>query len=262
MNRPSHEERDASGNADQQVGLIFEVAKARGQVEDAWSLVYSSYLRTGLIRPNHHKLHTVYEAVGPHTAVIFGHIGDVVASTMSAFLDNDRGLPMDKIYADELAGLRDRGRRLVEVGLFADRREQVFDDRSKLVNQDRRKQIGGSMFALLELMRHIWYFGYTQGADDMVIGVHPHHAAFYKRFFAFEQFADESVCPSVRDHPVVPLKMDIKGNMQLDPLPRGLRYFAENPMNGAFFQTRFAFDPADLAGSPIEAALHALRPAV
>lgn len=218
----------------------YAVADSYDQIEAAWALVYESYRNHGLIDPNAQRLHTLPQATQSLSTVILGlNDDDVVTSTVSAYFDDESGLPLDEVYGRELDRMRHSGRQLVEVGLFAYRGAAVQQ----------------SLTGLLELMRHVWYFGRTHGADDLVIGVHPHHARFYQGLFRFEPFAEQRSYPTVRNHPVVPLVLDLAGKTQLDPLPKGLRYFENNRMQRKAFEGRFRFTQTVLASSDIGARL-------
>jgi hypothetical protein len=234
--------RDASqpagrtGSSDRyECGLEFDVARTLADVLDAWALVHDAYVRARLIKANRWNLHTISDAVRPRTVVIVGRISDVVASTMSCYLDDSRGLPLDQIYPQQMNGLRRSGR-LMEVGLFADRREKV----------------ARSFNALLQLMRYTFFYAVHSQVSDIVIGVNPHHAKFYERLFGFERFAEDSTCPSVNHAPLVPLRLDIPNTyLEQGPLPKGLAFFRSNPMDADAFAGHYAFDCQEIARSPI-----------
>jgi hypothetical protein len=225
---PAHKGRDRSG-------LNFYVARTLDDVLEAWQLVYIAYRRVGLIDANPFELHTMPQAVGPQTLVVTGCLGPLSVSTLSVYLDHPGGLPLDSVYKDELARLRGEGRRIMEVGLFGDRRDHL----------------NRSAEGLFELMRFAYFYGVYNKVDDAVIGIHPDHAAFYKRFFAFEQIGDPRDYPTVKNNPVVPLRLDFRTLPKLDPVPKGLRYFAENQLPSRVFDARFGFEEAQVAGSPI-----------
>ena len=216
-------------------GLNFYVARTLDDVLEAWGLVYIAYRRAGLIDANPFELHTMREAVGPQTMVVTGCLGPMSVSTLSVYVDNPGGLPLDSVYPDELARLRSGGRRLAEVGLFGDRRDHL----------------NRSAEGLFELMRFAYCYGVYGKCDEAVIGIHPDHAAFYKRFFAFEQIGETRSYATVKDSPVVLLRMDMHATAKLVPLPRGLQYFAENRLDERVFASRYQFDPAQVAASPV-----------
>ena len=219
-------------------GLTFGPASSIEQVIEAWTLVYRSYLRSGLVQTNRWRVHTVPHAIQSHSVVICGRIQELTVSTLSAYFDQSGGigLPVDEIYPDEVAALRDDGRRLMEIGLFADRREHIQR----------------SVDALLELMRHVCYFGANFGATDGLIRVQPRHAAFYTRLLGFDQIGAEKPHPTVEGRSTVLLHLDGYGKIKGDNLPRGLRHFKSHPLDSDAFAERYVLDGQGIAGSPIE----------
>jgi len=225
---PAHTGRDRSG-------LNFYVARTLEDVLEAWQLVYVAYRRSELIDANPYELHTMRQAVGPQTVVVTGCLGPLSVSTISGYTDGPAGLPLDSVYPDELKQLRASGRRLAEVGLFGDRRDHL----------------NRSAEGLFELMRFAFFYGIHNKVDDAVIGIHPDHAAFYERFFGFERIGEPRDYPTVKNNPVVPLRWDFRTKPKLDPIPKGLRYFAENQLPARVFEHRFQFEEAQVAASPI-----------
>lgn len=218
-------------------GLHFEPAATLPDVIDAWSLVYDAYFRAGLIRGNPYGVHTVKHAIQSNSTVIRGRIEGRTVCTISAYFDQPNvGLPLDQVYPDELGSLRDQGRTLMEIGLFA----------------DRRKHIERSIEALLELIRQVYYFGVHFGTTDGVIGVHPRHAAFYRRMIGFEPIGEEKTYALVNDRPVVLLRLDWQDKCKQPHLPRGLRYFRDNPLPPQTYAQRCVLNEHRIAGSPIQ----------
>lgn len=211
-------------------------ARRLEQVRTAWSLVYERYVGKALIDENPFGIHTVQQAVGEHSCVIYGSNGDSLGSTMTLIGDNKKGLPLDSVYAKKLNALRWRDRALVEVGLLADRR---------------RSGRRGAR-ALFDLMRWAVYYTLHIGSTDIVIGVHPRHARFYIRCFGFDCFARPTVYPLVNDNPVVPLRLRLREMLTEASLPRGLAHIRDNPVAGGEFSQRFGFKPEQLRGSTIE----------
>ena len=205
------------------------------QVESAWGLVYQRYTQMGLIDENPFGMHAVPGAVGKHACVIWGPEGPDVGYTMTLFRDNPMGLALDSVYARELDELRGKGRRLLEVGMLADRRQSAA------------RGIG----ALFSMMRWAVYYGLHTDLTDVVIGVHPRHAQFYVRCYGFEEFAVPTSYPLVRNNPVVPLRLRLLEGLAKDVLPRGLAEARDNPLPASAFSQRFAFEPEQLRGSLI-----------
>lgn len=210
-------------------------ASSLEQVESAWHLVYERYSQMGLIEENPFGIHAVPTAVGRHACVIWGPEGPDVGYTMTLFHDNPMGLALDSVYAPYLDVLRGEGRRLLEVGMLADRRRSAA------------RGIG----ALFSMMRWAVHYGLHTDVTDIVIGVHPRHAQFYIRCYGFEKFAPPTSYALVRDNPVILLRLRLREALAKDVLPRGLVDARDNPVPGSAFSQRFAFEPGQLRGSRI-----------
>lgn len=216
--------------------IRFDIAEHYRQVESAWSLVYASYLQSGLIHPNSAAVHAVPQAVQDQAVVVSGKVGPTPVYTMSGYMDGAMGLPLDLVYPEQLDAMRDNGRILGEIGLFAQHRNFT----SRPVN------------ALFELIRHVTHFILHCGATDGVIGVHPRHVGFYTRLLGFEVAGPEKVYPTVRHNPVVLLRIDWARATAQRALPRGLKYLVDRALGASFFAKRFRFQESALAGTPVE----------
>ncbi len=205
------------------------------QVERAWRLVYQRYSQMGLIDENPFGIHAAPASVGPHASVIWGPEGPETGYTMTLFRDNPMGLALDSVYAPYLDELRDGGRRLVEVGMLADRRQSA----------------ARGMGALFSMMRWAVHYALHNDLTDVIIGVHPRHAQFYERCYGFEEFAPPTSYPMVRNNPVVALRLALRERLAKDVLPRGLADARDNPIPASAFADRFAFEPEQLRGSLI-----------
>ena len=226
--------REQGGN-----DLDYFLAGTVDEVVDAWELVYRSYLRRGLIGPNPHGLHTVPQAVGPRTAVVFARRETRVVTTVSAYADGEGGLPLDAVFPDELNALREQGQHLVEIGLLAERHDRP----------------GRSVDTLLEMMRFVFFYALGLGGDSIIVGVHPHHVKFYQRLIAFDPISDVRRYSAVRDHPVVLLQLEFARKLRRTPRYRGLSYFMEDPIDPHHFGARIRLIEDAIAGTPLAAHL-------
>jgi len=223
-----------------QNGVTVEVAKSLADVLDAWRLVYRTYLSVGLIEPNSWGLHLVPQAVSSQTIVVLRRYRAVLLSTISAYADSSRGLPLDCVYREELNALRARGRKLVEVGMLAD----APGTRPR------------SLPEMADIMRFPFYFTMLSGWDDLVIGVHPRHVPFYERLFGFVQAGPQRSYPLVNDHDVVLLRLDVHRQWNTYPQPRGAAYCVQYPVSKDILADRYDFDGitvGDLQPSPCDA---------
>jgi len=212
----------------------FSVASSLAEVQEAWSLVHDAYCRIGLIDRNRHGLHTVPNAVSPATSVIVGKVDQKVVSTLSIIPEAQQPIPLQKIYPDELDALRASGHKLLEVGLLADRREHI----------------SRAMVSIFEMMRYVFWRSYLTHTD-IIIGVHPHHSGFYINSFGFTQIGQESTHPLVKDHPVVLLRLDLHTTLKIEPVPKRLIHYVNNPLTDEDFANRYNFDPQEVEASVI-----------
>lgn len=226
---------DAAPGGQPSTGLTFRTAATIDEVVEAWRLVYGSYRRKELIPPNRYRIHTTSPAADGHAGVITGNIGALTVTTMTAIPDGTRGLPLDRVYPAELARLRAEGRRMMEVGLFA----------------DRRRSMSRSSEALLQLMQFVWHWGRDTGITDFVIGVHPRHAKFYKRAFGFHIAGDERHYAAVNNRPVVLLRGQPELELSREQVPSGLVYFEQNPVDLTIFDRRYRFPIDEVSDSLI-----------
>lgn len=220
-------------------GLTFRVAQSIDDVVSAWGMAYKAYRRRDLIESNRYRLHTAPQAVGRHSAVIIGCMNQVHVTTLTAMADEENGIPLDRIYSQELTSLRRQNRKLVEVGFFADRRDEL----------------GRTTEALFQLMRYAYYYGIFNGATDFVVAVFPRHAKFYTRALGFEIVGLPKHYPVVKNQTVVLLRLDVQARLQDSPLPMGLEYFSNNRIPKDSFDGRFEFAPSQIAGSPLQSYL-------
>jgi len=214
--------------------LNYFVARTLDDVLEAWNLVYLAYRRAELIDANPFELHAIPQAIGPQSVVITGCLGPMAGTTLSAYVDNPGGLPLDSVYPDELADLRKQGRKLMEVGLFGDRRDHLIR----------------SADSLFDLMRFAYYYGIHSNCDDAIIGIHPRHAPFYQRFFALEPIGAVRDYATVKNNPVVLLRLNFRAKR--DSMPKGLSFFSNNQIPASVFESRYKFEPASLVDSTLE----------
>lgn len=224
--------------------LDFDIARSLDDVQEAWRLLYEAYLRVGFIRTNPHELHTVPQAIGPHALVVLGRIRGVLANTICAIGDNPRGLPLDSVYREELDDLRAEGRKLIEIGLFADRRGLMGE-------------VSRTFHAIFELMRYTYYFGRYLGATDFLCGIPPRRTRLYYRAFGFEPVGEVKTYATVEDNPVQLLRVEADYVPEHSSQHRALSYFVENPISEGLFKSRFGFSREALAGSSLESFLKA-----
>ncbi len=189
------------------------IAQTRSQREAAFRLIYQAYVRSGLGVPNAHEMRVTPYHLLPTTTIFTAELtsgpedGEVF-STVSLVGDGDFGLPLERVYPNEVAERRQQGLRLAEVSCLADRRS------------DFRRFF--PVFCALN--RWMIQAARAQGYDQVMVAVHPRHARFYTRNMGFEVIGDLAEYPSVCNRPAVPLCFDFVKN-DTHQLPYYHRFF-------------------------------------
>ncbi len=134
-----------------------------------------------------------HDADESHRLTLGAWANGELAATLTLVRDSLRGLQTDTLYAAELARLRRSGRRLCEVSRLA------VDPGHSCPN----------------LLRTLFYEALVQGsqrfaASDVVIGVNPRHASYYKRRMGFRQIGAQQHYARV-GAPVVLLHQTLAG---------------------------------------------------
>jgi len=172
--------------------VVVRPVRSREELERALMLVHDSYVRCGYMQPHPSGLRISPFFALKTTRTFVALLADEVVATVSLFGDSAMLLPADAIFAPELAALRARGGRTAEVGMLA----------------DRRKAMGRSMVAVLQMMKQVFWTALADRIDDLVITVNPKHAAFYRRLLCFELVAPARGYPAVGNAPAELLKVN------------------------------------------------------
>ena len=227
----------------------FSVARSLGEVIEAWSLLYETYLDVDFISPNRFGVHTVPQAIGSHTAVVRCRVGRTTIGTISCINDTPLGLPLDEVYGPELDTLRGQGRRLAEIGLFAERSEALPPPPPGQDGSDEGGKPGGGI--MLDLLRYAFYFAVFSNATDIVCGIPPRRAKLYQRAMGFEPIGEVKSYSTVEDNPVVLLRAQLRYMTRDAHQYRMTDYFARNAVRHDEFKARYLFDNHRLVQSPL-----------
>jgi hypothetical protein len=202
----------------------FRIASNRDELNQACRLVYDAYRLKGLIPANPYQMRVTPYHLLDTSEFLIAVLGNQVISTALLVRDGKLGIPMESLYANEVANQRLQGNSIAEVSCLADRR-----------NESR-----WTFPVLLRLMSLITQCAAFREIDRLLIAVHPRHARFYRRYLGFETIGPERAYLSVQGNPAVALSLD-------------LNQLAENHPHGyqALFGNRF--DPDVFRQQPVDA---------
>jgi hypothetical protein len=174
-------------------GFTTELARDLYDVEDALRLVYNAYRKTGLIQENEYELRATKYHLLPTSNIFLARDNGEVLGTLTLVRDGLYGLPMEDIFADEIAQRREQGIRMAEVSCLAD----AGHGKSHM------------LAVVVQLMSHMAQFALGNGVRELVIAVHPHHMGFYERFAGFEVIGEQRSYGAVCNNPAVALAVDL-----------------------------------------------------
>lgn len=179
-------------NVRQATGINLAIARSRSQLEDAFRLVYRSYIRAGLQAPNPQEMRLLRHHFLTSTEVMVATKDGETISTASLIVDSPLGLPAESMYRAEIDTIRLAGIKLAEVGCLADRRESP----ARFI----------AMFRKLSTL--ITQAAAERGCHGLIAATHPRHARFYMRQLGFRRMGDIRECPYVKGNPAVLLYLN------------------------------------------------------
>ena len=173
--------------------ITFKLAETLEERTQAFRVLHDMYVRRGLIDPTPTGLRFTVFSVLPTTAIFVGMREGKVFSTMSLIEDSPLGVPMEKLYREEIGRLRLERRRFAEVSALA------------VGTESRRKGLA----LMMDTLMFRWAYFY-RGVDDLVIAVHPKAEDFYRSVLLFEPLGGLRAYATLKDAPAVALKLDLQ----------------------------------------------------
>lgn len=163
--------------------IRYQFAETPEERIEAFRLVYENYRKKGIIAENEYRLRVTPFHLLPTTNTFIAKKKGKVFCTVSLIGDGELGLPMERIYPNQVADARAAGYSIGEVTCLAMRGVGL-------------KEFLPIFVQLLRLMtQHARHFG----MDQLLIATHPRHARFYQKFMGYEQVGPETEYPSVRN---------------------------------------------------------------
>ncbi|WP_243361493.1 N-acyl amino acid synthase FeeM domain-containing protein [Fundidesulfovibrio terrae] len=170
----------------------IKIAETLDEYAQAFKVLHDVYLASGYLRQSHPSgMHYSVHHLLPKTCVFVFKTYLTVLSTMSFIPDTPRfGLPMDSLYRQELDGLRNAGRKVVELGSLATTRHRCWQN------------------LMVFLSKAVFQYALATGTDDLCIMVNPKHVRFYESIFLFQPFGEERHYETV-GAPAVAMRVDM-----------------------------------------------------
>jgi len=172
--------------------FAFNVADGLSDVLPALHLVHNCYVNLGLIDPHPSGLRLLPHHLLPDTRVFLAREVDEVVATLTLVPDTRLGLPLDAAYQKQVDGLRQQGRRPVELSCLA------------LAPRYRRHDL------LLYLFQLMHVFARSNGYDDLCVVVAPKHGYFYRDILLFEPFGEISHLDKLNGAPAMLFRQDLR----------------------------------------------------
>ncbi len=174
------------------LGMECKIADTLPEWQDAFSLVYDSYVRAGLSEPRTCQMRlTPYHLLETTSTLIARHKGETIG-TLTLIRDSSAGIPMEIVYGAEVEAARTQGVRFAEVSCLATEQLETTD----------------YLYVFVRLMRLVAQHARFQGVERLLIVTHPRHALFYRRMMGFRPFGRQTSYPSVRGAPAVAAALD------------------------------------------------------
>jgi hypothetical protein len=184
-----------------------------------WHLVHQEYVAKGYARPQELEYrYSLHDAL-PDTVTFMVEVDHQLEGTVTVFPDSPLGLPADELYREELDGLRQAGRRPVEVGRLVIAREYTHN-LSLLVG----------LFDVLAM-----HARRVMRATHLAITVNPSHAKYYERMLLCGRIGHEKAMPSVSGALAVLLSLDLEMENEMRQFVRGEREKPEYFRGGRTF---------------------------
>jgi len=193
------------------------------ELKEVFRLLYQEYARNEYCEPHPSKMHYTYHVLLTHAQTFVLKQGGQLLGTISIIKDSPIGLPMDVLYAKEMAKLRARGRSLVEPTLLA--------LNSNILQKNCHLKMQKNLFQLFKIM--VNYARFVTNATDLVITIHPKHKFLYK-YFNMEVLGPMRAYPEVCRNPAIPMRLNMQkaiDNAFLNKAPERFFFRAAPPVD-------------------------------
>lgn len=186
------------------------------EMKDAFSLVYKTYLQSGLQKTDRSSMRIGFYNLLPSSYQVIVKRNGKVCGTLTLVRETDGRLPIDELFSKEIDRIRETGATICEFSALA------VD--ATLSNAHR-------LAILMSLFRKAFILGSDLlDCTDLCIMIHPRHSTYYRRKFYFESIGKLLPLEKVNGAPAVPLRLNLKKCREQirENDPQMYRYFYES----------------------------------
>jgi hypothetical protein len=174
--------------------FTIKIANTLEERESAFRLAYQVYLEKGYIKNNANEwMIQPYDANPETITLIVQDDQKQIAGTITLVFSESTKLPAERIYSDEIASLKAKSDKMVEISRLA-------------INPEYRNSKEVMQLLINYLMI---YSSYVKNYTSLVIQVNPRHVCYYKTLLKFDEIGTEKACPSVQNAPAILLHLPL-----------------------------------------------------
>ncbi|OPX30415.1 MAG: hypothetical protein B1H08_01800 [Candidatus Omnitrophica bacterium 4484_171] len=222
--------------------IDYRVAQTREELEKAYHLVYKEYLKRGYTNETSSKIRVSIYNIIPQTTTFIAIVENEVIATATLIEDSPLGLPMDKIYRNELAQFRNNNKKLCEISMLASDTD-LFKAGTSIMSNSKK------MFFIFYLFKLIFdYADNFLALDFICITIHPKHKLVYD-FLSFKDLGNLKVYSQVNGAPAIAMYCDLrsaKGKQEKQKREDLYKMFYRERTPDDKFMHKFVLTPADL----------------
>ncbi len=222
--------------------IDYRVARTKQEIEKAYSLVYREYLKRNYTDVIESGLRiSIYNSL-PQTTTFMGIYRDEALITATIVPDSYLGIPMDKIYRQELTRFRDNDKKICEISMLASNTDLFKANVSLMANSKKLFFV----FLLFKLM-----FDYVRDVlkfDYICITINPKHKLTYD-FLLFKDLGSIKTYDTANGAPAIAKYLDLTSAEEQckDDKKAGIyKMFFSRKTDSSKFSNIFGFSLEDL----------------
>jgi hypothetical protein len=167
---------------------VMKVAEWRSERAAAFQLLHRAYLQAGLTFENEMQMRVTKFHLVDTTDLLVAKRNADVEFTATLVRDGQLGLPVESLFADEVAAMRSAGMKLAEVSCVASG-----------VGEDKRQRFE----TLVKMIGLTIHAARRRGVGRLLLAVHPRHARLYQRLFGCVPCSEVKQYAAVQGNPAL-----------------------------------------------------------